>query len=238
MRCICLSHETALEFWRLWSARNGIALHLFHCRKTMQTDDLPFRIFPSSAVLVDSSSAKRTVVEIIDGALEDGVPEELAELLGACRVVLSETHSSKRSEESGIADSSSGAGKVLHVLGHRKPGVRTADGLTYHHSSATYPKGSFLKITRGVYVCVPELVLPRWHRCFPLARFCHWVMSYAVAILSRPASILCGIRSARRIGWLPSAAICVASKGRRQRRRLRDTFWQSRLRQLRRPWRS
>lgn len=29
MRCICLSHETALEFWRLWSARNGIALHLF-----------------------------------------------------------------------------------------------------------------------------------------------------------------------------------------------------------------
>lgn len=82
MRCICLSHETALEFWRLWSARNGIALHLFHCRKTMQTDDLPFRIFPSSAVLVDSSSAKRTVVEIIDGALEDGVPEELAELLG------------------------------------------------------------------------------------------------------------------------------------------------------------
>lgn len=70
MRCICLSHETALEFWRLWSARNGIALHLFHCRKTMQTDDLPFRIFPSSAVLVDSSSAKRTVVEIIDGALE------------------------------------------------------------------------------------------------------------------------------------------------------------------------
>ena len=101
MRCICLSHETALEFWRLWSARNGIALHLFHCRKTMQTDDLPFRIFPSSAVLVDSSSAKRTVVEIIDGALEDGVPEELAELLGACRVVLSETHSSKRSEESG-----------------------------------------------------------------------------------------------------------------------------------------
>lgn len=48
MRCICLSHETALEFWRLWSARNGIALHLFHCRKTMQTDDLPFRIFPSS----------------------------------------------------------------------------------------------------------------------------------------------------------------------------------------------
>ena len=80
MRCICLSHETALEFWRLWSARNGIALHLFHCRKTMQTDDLPFRIFPSSAVLVDSSSAKRTVVEIIDGALEDGVPEELAEL--------------------------------------------------------------------------------------------------------------------------------------------------------------
>lgn len=87
-----------------------------------QTDDLPFRIFPSSAVLVDSSSAKRTVVEIIDGALEDGVPEELAELLGACRVVLSETHSSKRSEESGIADSSSGAGKVLHVLGHRKPG--------------------------------------------------------------------------------------------------------------------
>lgn len=100
MRCICLSHETALEFWRLWSARNGIALHLFHCRKTMQTDDLPFRIFPSSAVLVDSSSAKRTVVEIIDGALEDGVPEELAELLGACRVVLSETHSSKRSETS------------------------------------------------------------------------------------------------------------------------------------------
>ena len=87
MRCICLSHETALEFWRLWSARNGIALHLFHCRKTIQTDDLPFRIFPSSAVLVDSSSAKRTVVEIIDGALEDGVPEELTEPLVAlsCR---------------------------------------------------------------------------------------------------------------------------------------------------------
>ena len=181
MRCICLSHETALEFWRLWSARNGIALHLFHCRKTMQTDDLPFRIFPSSAVLVDSSSAKRTVVEIIDGALEDGVPEELAELLGdrrqrqmcirdrlgACRVVLSETHSSKRSEESGIADSSSGAGKVLHVLGHRKPGVRTADGLTYHHSSATYPKGSFLKITRGVYVCVPELVFAQMASLLP-----------------------------------------------------------------------
>ena len=57
-------------------------------------------------------------------------------------------------------------------------------------------------------------------------------------ILSRPASILCDIRSARRIGWLPSAAICVASRGRRRRRRLRDTFWQSRLRQLRRPWRS
>lgn len=167
MRCICLSHETALEFWRLWSARNGIALHLFHCRKTTQTDDLPFRIFPSSAVLVDSSSAKRTVVEIIDGALEDGVPEELAELLGACRVVLSETHSSKRSKESGIADSSSGAGKVLHVLGHRKPGVRTADGLTYHHSSATYPKGSFLKIARGVYVCVPELVFAQMASLLP-----------------------------------------------------------------------
>ena len=60
---------------------------------------------------MDSSSAKRTVVEIIDGALEDGVPEELTELLGACRVVLSETHSSKRSKESGLADSSSGAGK-------------------------------------------------------------------------------------------------------------------------------
>ena len=198
----------------------------------------PFRIFPSSAVLVDSSSAKRTVVEIIDGALEDGVPEELTELLGACRVVLSETHSSKRSKEPGLADSSSGAGKVLHVLGHRKPGVRTADGLTYHHSSATYPKGSFLK-SRGVCTFVlRNSFLPRWHRCFPLARFCHWAMSYAVAILSRPASILCDIRSARRIGWLPSAAICVASRGRRRRRRLRDTFWQSRLRQLRRPWRS
>ena len=36
--------------------------------------------------------------------------------------------------------------------------MRTADGLTYHHSSATYPKGSFLKIARGVYVCAPELV--------------------------------------------------------------------------------
>ena len=167
MRCICLSHETALEFWRLWSARNGIALHLFHCRKTIQTDDLPFRIFPSSAVLVDSSSAKRTVVEIIDGALEDGVPEELTELLGACRVVLSETHSSKRSKEPGLADSSSGAGKVLHVLGHRKPGVRTADGLTYHHSSATYPKGSFLKIARGVYVCAPELVFAQMASLLP-----------------------------------------------------------------------
>lgn len=45
--------------------------------------------------------------------------------------------------------------------------VRTADGLTYHHSSATYPKGSFLKIARGVYVCAPELVFAQMASLLP-----------------------------------------------------------------------
>lgn len=187
MSNIYLSHETALEFWRLWSARNSIALRLFHQRRATQTDDLPFRVFPSSAVITHAASTKRDIAKIIEGTLEAEMSEELGILLQAHCDALSRKTSLKPSSnlirqgsmpgatmpDSAMPsatmpnNSSSDAEGMLHVLGCRKPGKRAVKGLAYHHSSATYPKGSFLKVAPGVYVCAPELVFAQMASSLP-----------------------------------------------------------------------
>ena len=124
METVYLSHDSALAYWRAWSAEQGISVREFHNRNSRKTDDLPFRTFPTTSTLAGAVGTKTG----IQAALRrSSLPLMTAEC-------------------------------PLNVLGPRKPGARSSRTVIYHHSSMRYPKGSFLRVADGVYVCAPELV--------------------------------------------------------------------------------
>lgn len=147
MSNLYLSHETALAFWRYWSIRNALSLGVFHCRKAHSTEGLPFRVFPSSSVLASLVETRERLLAILEEALSEG-----SDVLRHALAVA----------ECPDASTSDGEGhramRELHMLGPRKPGIRLQEGVVYHHSTAAFPKRSFLKVAEHVYVCAPELV--------------------------------------------------------------------------------
>ena len=48
---VCCCHETSLAVWRFWSEGHPLSLRAFHERSAVRTDDLPFRIAPTSSTL-------------------------------------------------------------------------------------------------------------------------------------------------------------------------------------------
>lgn len=148
MLSIYLSHETALAFWRCWSIRNALSLGAFHYRKVHSTEGLPFRALPSSSVLAAPIETREDLVAI----LEKAARAEDSEALRCAREAVG-WFGAPESDEEGER-----VVKEIHVLGPRKPGAHGRKGVVYHHSAATFPKRSFLKVAEHVYVCAPELV--------------------------------------------------------------------------------
>lgn len=159
---IILSHESALWFWREWSKANPLSRHMFHFRTTSTSNGFPFRRFPTV------SEVNTGEWEAVSRAAADTVlPESLRELR-ALSMSFAETSvltgSNKTLEEECIGATGK---EPLHLLRERCPGAKSTDLIALHHSSLIYPRASFVRVSRRVYVSSPELTFVQMATTLP-----------------------------------------------------------------------
>lgn len=116
----------------------------------------------------------------------------------------------------------------LHVMGPAKPGVTPPAFMRYHHSSARYPRGSFLKVAPAVYVAAPELVFVSmasslsfgellalgYELCgaYPLDRASNGLARHPLSSAARLASFVGQLRRAKGVAAARKVAPFVRSK--------------------------
>lgn len=220
MRSVYLSHDTALRFWREWSIDRAIPLRDFHKCAARTTRDLPARTFPSSSVIRSSLATRSSIVELLGRILRetpDGAPvRALRAILDGSAIFGNPADSSTAFApfEAPLSPRGLEGGKELgtpvHIVGPRKPGIGRMRGIVYHHSSAAYPRDSFLEVASGVYVSAPELV------------FVQMAESLSFGALLALGYELCGCYSASSVHASVRHPLCSAERLRAYASRLSD----------------
>ena len=140
---VYLSHITALRFWRAWSILRPLTLQEFHSTgKVADANLFPSNIYQTSAVLRDCAIRECDIHSLFDELPE--MPE-----LRFC-----------------LKDCTDGLGaKPWHILHDGKEGTKSSMLAERHRSLLNYPRGSFVRIAEGLFVCSPELVFVQMASC-------------------------------------------------------------------------
>lgn len=140
---VYLSHITALRFWRAWSILRPLTLQEFHSTgKVADANLFPSNIYQTSAVLRDCAIRECDIHGLFDELPE--MPE-----LRFC-----------------LKDCTDGLGaKPWHILHDGKEGTKSSMLAERHRSLLNYPRGSFVRIAEGLFVCSPELVFVQMASC-------------------------------------------------------------------------
>ncbi|MEC4175375.1 hypothetical protein VIN30_02795 [Adlercreutzia sp. R7] len=133
---IYLSHLTALRFWRAWSILRPLSLREFHgMGKVASADLFPSSLYQTSMVLRDCAITDRDVCGTLD------LLPKMPELRFCLRDCTDEFDA-----------------QPWHILHDDKAGVKSTALIARHRSRLDFPRGSFVRLAEGLFICAPELV--------------------------------------------------------------------------------
>ncbi|WP_282191253.1 hypothetical protein [Adlercreutzia caecimuris] len=187
---VYLSHMTALLFWRAWSEALAIPLHTFHDMRKIDVRLLPASSYSSSSTLGLCTTSEKDVLAILRDCEADGaVTAALSSVVGP----------------QALAEQQS-----LHVIVRTANGMRDSARVARHRSCGSYPRRSFIKVARNVYVCAPELVFlqlaPMLSRGALLALGYELCGCYPLAGKANAALVRRPLTSSERLGVFASQA--------------------------------
>lgn len=129
-----LSHISALQFWRRWSAIHAISLRTFHDLRKVDCSLYPSRQY-------GTTNGLKSCISSVD---------EVRDVLGGCN--------SNSEVRSWIRSCAEGGGFPIHLLVGRRQGTRNSQKIIRHRSGLSYPRDSFVRVESHVFICSPEVV--------------------------------------------------------------------------------
>lgn len=143
----CLSHSTALEFWRHWSISHSITLEQFHQIRRMSSSLLPVGSYRFASALGPCLTREADIRGLVNavGSNPPGIESSDQECL---RLIASTT-------------------APIEVLVGSNRGAKSSRGVVRNYAAAHFPKQSFARIDQDLYVCSPELVFLQMARRLP-----------------------------------------------------------------------
>lgn len=167
---VYLSHNTALLFWRAWSAAAAIPLRVFHDLGVADASLFPATLFPTSEVLRNEAVLSRDVRTILEDALQSLAGAGAARLADAGSVASPDGSAASAAAVGGTLPQTAAVASALkeavrsrgaaplHIMVAKGHGTRNSSELVRHRSVAAFPRQAFIKVAPGAFVCSPELV--------------------------------------------------------------------------------
>lgn len=159
---VYLSHNTALLFWRAWSAAAAIPLCVFHDLGVADASLFPATLFPTSEVLRNEAVLSRDVRTILEDALQSLAGADPVRPADAGSVASPDGSAASAAAVGGMLPQTTAVASALkevvrsrgaaplHIMVAKGHGTRNSSDLIRHRSVAAFPRQAFIKVAPGV----------------------------------------------------------------------------------------
>ena len=149
---VYLSHNTALLFWRAWSAAAAIPLCVFHDLGVADASLFPATLFPTSEVLRNEAVLSRDVRTILEDALQSLAGADPVRPADAGSVASPDGSAASAAAVGGMLPQTTAVASALkevvrsrgaaplHIMVAKGHGTRNSSDLIRHRSVAAFPR--------------------------------------------------------------------------------------------------